>query len=153
MFANVNCINTLILFLWWVHDKSLQSCPTLCKPKDCSPPSSSVHGILQARTLEWIALSSSRGSFLPRDRTQVSCSSSIAGGFFTAEPPWRWPQIAPGKNSTKVQALVWIHCKNLVRAWLYFYESLTLNWDCDQAWFQRCSYRSITQVRQSLNRI
>ena len=39
--------------------KSLQSCPTLCDPIDCSPPVSSVHGILQARTLEWVAISSS----------------------------------------------------------------------------------------------
>ena len=39
--------------------KSLQSCPTLCDPIDGSPPGSSVHGILQARTLEWVAISSS----------------------------------------------------------------------------------------------
>ena len=38
-----------------VHTQSLQSCPTLCDPMDCSPPGSSVHGILQARTLEWVA--------------------------------------------------------------------------------------------------
>ena len=37
--------------------KSLQLCPTLCDPMDCSPPGSSVHGILQARTLEWVAIS------------------------------------------------------------------------------------------------
>ena len=42
--------------------KSLQSCPTLCDPMDCSPPGSSVHGILQARILEWVAMPSSRGS-------------------------------------------------------------------------------------------
>ena len=40
-----------------------QSCPTLCDPMDCSPPASSVHGIFQARVLEWVAVSSSRGSF------------------------------------------------------------------------------------------
>ena len=39
-----------------------QSCPTLCDPIDCSPPGSSVHGILQARILEWVAISFSRGS-------------------------------------------------------------------------------------------
>ena len=49
-----------------------QSCPTLCDPVDCSPPGSSVHGILQARILEWIAISSSRGSSPPRDGTRVS---------------------------------------------------------------------------------
>ena len=48
---------------------------------DCSPPGSSVHGILQARILEWVAISFSRGSSRLRDQTQVSC---IAGGFFMA---------------------------------------------------------------------
>ena len=42
--------------------KSLQLCPALCNPMDCSPPGSSVHGIFQARTLEWVAMPSSRGS-------------------------------------------------------------------------------------------
>ena len=49
-----------------------QSCPTLCDPVDCSPPGSSVHGILQARILEWVAISFSKGSSRPRDQTQVS---------------------------------------------------------------------------------
>ena len=44
-----------------------QSCPTLCNPMDCSPPGSSVHGLLQARILEWIAIHFSRGSSQPRD--------------------------------------------------------------------------------------
>ena len=57
-----------------------QSCLTLCDPMDCSPPGSSVHGILQARILEWVAFSSSRASSLPRDTTKVSY---IAGRFFT----------------------------------------------------------------------
>ena len=49
-----------------------QSCPTLCDPMDCSLPGFSVHGILQARILEWITISFSRGSPRPRDRTQIS---------------------------------------------------------------------------------
>ena len=49
------------------------SCLTLGDPMDCSPPGSSVHGILQARILEWVAMPSSRGSSQPRDRTRVSC--------------------------------------------------------------------------------
>ena len=57
-----------------------QSCLTLCNTEDCSPPGSSVHGILQARILEWVAMPSSRGSSQPRDRAQVS---RTAGGFFT----------------------------------------------------------------------
>ena len=57
-----------------VHASSVTwSCPTLCDPKDCSPPGSSVHGILQARILEWVAISSSKGSSQPRDRNCVSC--------------------------------------------------------------------------------
>ena len=60
-----------------------QSCPTLCDPMDCSPPGSSVHGLLQARTLEWVAMPSSRGSSRPRDRTHVFPVFGIAGGFFT----------------------------------------------------------------------
>ena len=50
-----------------------QSCPALCGPMDCSPPGSSVHGILQPRILEWVAVSSSRGSSGTMDRTHVSC--------------------------------------------------------------------------------
>ena len=52
---------------------------TLCDPMGCSPPGSSVHGILHARILEWVACS--RGSSQPRDQTQLS---GIAGGFFTS---------------------------------------------------------------------
>ena len=58
-----------------------QSCPTLCDPMDCSLPGSSVHGILQARILEWIAMPSSRESFWPRNQTGVS---HVAGRFFTS---------------------------------------------------------------------
>ena len=77
--------------LWWVqlHICHIvccwcvvaKSCLTLCNPMDCSPPGASVHGISQARILEWVAISSSRGSSQPRDWTQVFC---IAGGFFTS---------------------------------------------------------------------
>ena len=59
---NIACICT----------KSLQLCLSLCDPMDCSPPGFSVHGILQARILEWVAISSSRGSSGPRDGTCVS---------------------------------------------------------------------------------
>ena len=51
-----------------------------CDPKDCSPPGSPVHGILQARALEWVAVSSSRGPPQPRDRAWVSCITVM---FFT----------------------------------------------------------------------
>ena len=57
-----------------------QSCPTLCDHMGCSPPGSSGHGIFQARILEWVAISFSRGSSRPRDWTQVS---RIVGRHFT----------------------------------------------------------------------
>ena len=68
-------------FLWIVHfprkkeSEVAQSCSTLCLPMDCSLPGSSVHGIFQARVLEWVAISFSRGSSWPRYRTQVSCTT------------------------------------------------------------------------------
>ena len=58
----------------------IQLCPTLRDPTDCSPAGSSVHGTLQARIQEWVAIPSDRGSAQPRDQTQVSL---IAGRFFT----------------------------------------------------------------------
>ena len=67
-------------YLACMHAKSLPLCLTLCNPMDFTPPGSSVHGILQARILEWVAMPFSRGSSWPRDRTQVS---RLAGGFFT----------------------------------------------------------------------
>ena len=61
--------------------KVAQACLTLCNAMDCSLPGSSVHGILQARILEWVAVPFSRVSSQLRDRTQVSL---FAGGFFTS---------------------------------------------------------------------
>ena len=63
-------------------------CATLCDSMDCSPPGSSVHGILQARIVEWVAMPSSRGASLPRDRTQFSYVSCITGRFFTISTTW-----------------------------------------------------------------
>ena len=73
-----------ILFSYLVVVQSLCHAQFFCNPMDCSPPGSSVHGISQARILEWVAIAFSRGSSQPRDQT---CISYIAGGFFTAEPP------------------------------------------------------------------
>ena len=71
-----------------VHTQSLQSCPALCDPMDCSPPGSSVYGILQSRILEWVAFSNSRGSSQPRDQTSgVSCIFYISGKFFIPVSP------------------------------------------------------------------
>ena len=76
-----------------------QSSPTLCYPIACSPPGSSVHGISQARILEWAAISFSRGSSRPRDQNWVSC---IAADSLPSEPP--------GISSQKAQ--VW-KCQHL----------------------------------------
>ena len=62
----------------------VQLCLTLCDPMDCNPPVSSLHGMLQARILERVAIPFSRGSSWPRDWTWVSC---ITGRFFTTRPP------------------------------------------------------------------
>ena len=61
-----------------------QLCPTLCDSMECSPPGSSVHGILQARILGWCAMPFSRGSPQLRHRTQVSC---IQADSLPSEPP------------------------------------------------------------------
>ena len=67
-----------------VHAKLLQACPILCDPVDCSPPDSSVHGILQSRILQWVAMPSSRESSCPRDGNCVSILLyQLAGAFFT----------------------------------------------------------------------
>ena len=65
---------------------------------DCSPLGSFVHGILQVRILEWVAMLSSRGSSQPRDGTQVSC---IAGRFSTAEPPGKPKKHLQLKNKKR----------------------------------------------------
>ena len=80
-----NCFTSL--HFGCVHAQLLQSCPTLCNPMDCSLPGPSVHGILQARILEWVAMPSSRGSSQPKDEPTSPASPALAGRFFTAEPP------------------------------------------------------------------
>ena len=82
-----------------------QWCPTLCNPMDCSLPGSSNHGIFQAWILEWVAVSFSRGSSQPKDRTWVS---HIIGRRFTIwatrEAPWEYRGsliiITPGEQHT-----------------------------------------------------
>ena len=68
---------TLLACAAAVAAKSLQSCLALCDPIDGSPPGSAAPGILQARTLEWVAISYSKRSSRPRDQTHVSCISCI----------------------------------------------------------------------------
>ena len=72
-----------------MHAQSFKSCPTLCDPMDCGPPGSSVHGILQARTLEWIAMPFSMD--LPNQGIKPTSlmSPALAGGFFTTSTTWK----------------------------------------------------------------
>ena len=65
-----------------------QSCLTLCDPVDCSPPGSSVQGVLPARILEWVAMTSSRGPSQPRDWTCITCVSCTVVRFFTHWATW-----------------------------------------------------------------
>ena len=78
-----------------------QLCPTLCNPMYCSLPHSSIRGIFQARILEWVAISFSRGSSQPKDQTQVSC---IVGRHFTI---WATRE-ASYMQSTSCKMLGWI---------------------------------------------
>ena len=72
--------DVIVLCMCVCWSEVAQWCPTLCDPTDCSPPGPSVQGLLQARILEWVAISFPRGSTRPRDRT---CISSTSGRLLT----------------------------------------------------------------------
>ena len=83
------------IFSQYVHAcQTTQSCTNLCHTVDCSPPGSSVHGILRAGLLEWVAISFSRGSSQPRDRTYVS--------HFLCQQAGSLPPASPGKHPSSV---------------------------------------------------
>ena len=95
-----------------------------------SPPGSSVHGILQARILEWVAMPFSRGSSWPQDQTCLSCGSCIAGRFFTTEPP--------GKRSSLLVRL----CHTPVTAWtVAYYAPLSMRFPRQDYWLD-CHFPS-----------
>ena len=111
------------------------ACLTLCDPVDCSPPGSSVHGILQATALEWVAVHFSRGSPWPRDQTCVSCVFCIG----------RW--ILYHYATWEVQPLT-------CRMWCYLQVGrvrIELNWTA--SWYCRiiwCGERTHTHLGTSL---
>ena len=83
-----------------VCPKSLQSCMAFCSPMDCSPPGSSVHGILHTRALGWVAMPSSRGSSQPRDWTPyLLCLLHWQAGSL--------PRVSPGKPFKKNSLVQW----------------------------------------------
>ena len=101
----------------------VQLCQTLCDPKDCIPPGSSVHGILQARILEWVANAFARGSSQPRDQTQVSW---IVGGFFTV---WTTRE-APWSRHYDLNVLTgWKYCSNRIPWWAYYLTEAQSVWN------------------------
>ena len=94
--------------MWWnacVCAKSLQSCPTLCDSVDCSLSGSSVHGILQARILQWVAMPSSRGSSRPRDWTCVFYISCIEAGSLSLALPGK-PRTVEYYSAVKINELL-----------------------------------------------
>ena len=126
-----------------------QSCPTLCDPMDCSLPGSSVHGILQARVLEWVAISFSRGSSQPRDRTQVS---RTAGRRFTIwatrEAPFQILTISTFPIAAKIiLRILYNHSKFTFPITLTFTLS-GLEWEIPILLFH--STKSIFLVRSSM---
>ena len=112
-------VESVCVRAWALHAQSLQSCPTLCDPMDCSPPGSSVHEILQARILEWVVISFSRGSSWPRDQTQVSCTGA---GFFTV---WATREACGGRSIAKLSGFLLGHRGALqnYKEWGDWYES------------------------------
>ena len=112
--AAKNIINLIsVLTIWWCscvesslvllgegvcYDQCVQSCPTLCDPRDCSLPGSPVPGIPQARILKWVAISSCRRSSRPRDGTRLYRLLHWQAELFTLVPPGKlyiiWAEIS-----------------------------------------------------------
>ena len=87
-YFDFNSEDTVFEYIRESEVKSLSCVWLFVTPMDCSPLDSSVHGIFQARVLEWVAISFSRGSSQPRDQTCVSCHSCSKNGSVPSEP-WR----------------------------------------------------------------
>ena len=111
-----------------------QSCPTLCDPMNCSPPGSSIHGIFQARILEWVTISFSRRSSWPRDWTEVS---RIVGRCFTvwatrevnpkhlANPPGNYDQSQQGVR-LRLTEVKWLTITRLIHGRARIWNQITL---------------------------
>ena len=102
---------------------------TLCIPMDCSPLDSSVHGISQARILEWVAISSSRGSSPPRDRTWIFCVSWIGGQILSH---WATHEAQDGVTDLIFEFI-----------WLHSHSSLD---SVHSSVHSKCSFKSLAQL-------
>ena len=141
-----------------MYAKSLQSSLTPCDPMDGSPPDSSVHGILQARIIEWVAVPSSRGSSRPRDWTHVRCLHWQAG-FLPLAPPGKPQGFLQLKLKLKSLSCVRL-CDTMdcslpgssihgifqarVLQWVAIYFSRESSWPRDWTWFSHIAERRFT---------
>ena len=110
MQLNIKTTNNLIK--WWacMCTKLLQSCPTLCDPMDYSPPGSSVHGILQARILEWVAMPSPWDLPSSGNKPTFLMFPVLAGGFFTSSTTWEakeWSELKWNESHLFMSNSLW----------------------------------------------
>ena len=116
------------------------SCPALCNPMDCSPPGSSVHGMLQARILEWVAISYSRGSYQPRDWAWFSCMQADS---LPSEPPQK--QSLKHKRSTTTHLKPLSTPSNLVQSVLHGWNQGT-----HHGWHSWCNFPEFFSCRDTV---
>ena len=111
-----------------VRQLCAQSCPTLCDPMDYSPPGSSIRVIFHARILEWVAISFSRGSSPPRDRTQVSCVSCIGRRVPYHCATWEAP-LSPLASDRRELVRLKIFTFSPIQLWLCHGSLLWSSWN------------------------
>ena len=137
------------LFLASMCTELLQFCPTLCDLLDCSLPGSVVHRIFQARILEWVAISFSRGSSHPRDWTCISCLLDWQSGrFFTTSTTWASPSfpyiplINIRTNTERMQHEVRTESGAVVGIWCRFPKLMSIGWENEwtNQWMNACSF-------------
>ena len=100
---------------------------TLCNTMDCSPPGSSVHGIFQARVLEWVAISFSRGSSQLRIEPAALKSLALAGGSFTTSATWEAP-LCPCRSFQSIEYSS-LHSDAVGPCWLSFWYTAVCIWE------------------------
>ena len=119
----------MVLKCCWCACSVFQSCPTFCDPTDCSLLGSSARGVVQRRILEWVAVSSSRGSFLHKDRTGISCISCIDRQILCC---WATGEEALllALGILDFTAIIWklIHILVSLRKFLYLYLAKKIRW-------------------------
>ena len=100
----------------WVSEVA-QPCLILCDPMDCSLPGSSLHGILQARVLEWVAISFSRGSSRPRDWTPVSCIAGRRFNLWATREALSFFKSQPESHTSEMASPLTLHLYSQLMIW------------------------------------